>query len=46
VERQADEPGFVLSCRKATMAATSTPVEDPLGGFSGRFVKEDGTRNG
>jgi hypothetical protein len=34
VERQADEPGFVLSCRMVTMPATSTPVEDPLGGFS------------
>jgi hypothetical protein len=43
-ERQADEPGFVLSCRKATMPATSTPVEDPLGGFSGRVVKEYGMR--
>jgi len=27
------------------MAATSTPVEDPLGGFSGRFVEEYGMRD-
>src|SRR5271155_3997992 len=45
VERQADEPGFVLSCRIVTMPATSTPVEDPLGGFSGGFVKEYGMRD-
>ena len=45
VERQADEPSYVFSCRKVAMPATSTSVEDPLGGFSGGFVKEYGMRD-
>jgi hypothetical protein len=36
---------MVLSCRKVAMPATSTPVEDPLGDFCRRFVKEYGMRD-